>query len=454
MAAVGLRRWRLIVPTLAGFLLALAATPAAVAQPTPPGGARAFEPFGRFIERTRSATFTQYRERGETQVRDGAAFEEMKAHVLRLYEGVTVRHSFADNAHFVDCVPRDQQPGIRLGAAGERVSTRLGRPADPPRLRRGTQPPGTARTLDVRLKRGQRDAHGNERYCPARTIPMRRVSLDELVRFPTLRDFLRGDKIDDGSLDGRPRQDLPADSSTHYYARGAHWVDNFGGASWLNVWSPTVASNRMSLSQIWVVGGEGSSKQTVEGGWQVYPDKWGSNNAALFIFYTTKGYDDGCYNLDCTGFVQIANNIYLGGGFTNYSSDGGTQWVFRLQWKRHTDGNWWLFYQGPGDYIPVGYYPKSLFGTGQLASKANKIAFGGEDTGKPSAKQMGSGKKAAEGWQKAAYQRRAFYIDTGGTSQWADLTKYEPNPDCYTATIHNITGSWGTYLYFGGPSCN
>jgi hypothetical protein len=46
------------------------------------------------------------------------------------------------------------------------------------------------------------------------------------------------------------------------------------------------------------------------------------------------------------------------------------------------------------------------------------------------------GKKAAESWQKAAYQRRAFYIDTSGTSQWADLTKYEPNPACYTATIH------------------
>src|SRR4051794_2273327 len=39
-----------------------------------------------------------------------------------------------------------------------------------------------------------------------------------------------------------------------------------------------------------------------------------------------------------------------------------------------------------------------------LATKATKIAFGGADTGKPSALEMGSGRKANDGWQRAAYQ--------------------------------------------------
>jgi len=289
-------------------------------------------------------------------------------------------------------------------------------------------------------------------YCPAGTIPMRRLTLEDMVRFPSLGDFLRAGKRDDGSLDDKPL-DLPGDEK-HYYARGAQYVDNFGGDAWLNVWNPGVADHHMSLSQLWVVGGDGDTKQTVEAGWQVYPDKWGMSNAALFIFYTTKGYSDGCYNLDCTGFVQIANNVYLGRGFTSYSSDGSTQWGFNLQWKRNTDGNWWLFYKGPGNYIPVGYYPKSLFGSGNLSDKAGKIAFGGEDSGAVSAKQMGSGRQAADGWQHAAFQNLAFYIDTKTTSVWANLTKYEPDPTCYSATINNIYGSWGTYLYFGGPSCN
>ena len=93
--------------------------------------------------------------------------------------------------------------------------------------------------------------------------------------------------------------------------------------------------------------------------------------------------------------------------------------------------------------LAVGYYPHSLYGNGTLATKATKIAFGGEDTGQLSAKQMGSGQKANAGWQKPAYQNMIFYIDTNTTSQWANLDKYESNPDCYTTDLHDIYGNWG-----------
>lgn len=433
-----------IVAAILAVTFATSASAQAPAQPA------RFEEFAAFIARTRAATMEQL-SRDQSRVRDRAAFDEMKAHILSLYQGVTVTRSFFELSHFIDCVPTSQQPGLR--SAQKKTAAPATKPAGAPKAERPATPPGATRGLDLTLAPGKKDAFGHEMYCPAGTVPMRRLTLEDIARFPTLGDFLRAGKVDDGSLDDK-RIQLPGDTSTHYYARGYQFVDNFGGDSWLNVWSPTVSPSQMSLSQIWVVGAEGEAKQTVEAGWQVYPDKWGINQAALFIFYTTKGYKDGCYNLDCTAFVQIANNVYLGRGFTNYSSTGGGQWGFNLQWKRHTDGNWWLFYKGPGNYIAVGYYPKSLFGTGALASKANKIAFGGEDTGKTDAKQMGSGAKAAQGWQKAAFQNFAFYIDTTTTSRWANLTKYEFKPDCYTADIHNIYGSWGTYLYFGGPSCN
>ena len=140
-------------------------------------------------------------------------------------------------------------------------------------------------------------------------------------------------------------------------------------------------------------------------------------------------------------------------GINHYSATDQTQWGFELQYKRNTDGNWWLFYRGGGDWIPVGYYPKSLFGDGRLSRKAEKVAFGGEDTGGPSAKQMGSGAKSDQGFGKAAFQNTIFYIDTNTVSQWANLSKEEPDPTCYTATINNVFGSWGTYIYFGGLSC-
>jgi hypothetical protein len=417
-----------------------------------------FVPFAQFLASTKDAKAADYIGKQNVRVRDEAAFQEMRSHILSLYEGVTVKRSFVDDGRYVDCVPFDQQPSLRGKTEGE-----LRRPAPggsavaPPKSQKGEKQPRTARSLDLTLSKGKRDRFGNEMYCAKDTVPIRRITIDDIVRFPTLSDFLRAGKWDDGSLDRdgkiHPNRINPADTSSHYYARGYQFVDNFGSDAWLNVWSPTVATHHMSLSQLWVVGSEGEGKQTIEAGWQVYPDKWNSDKAALFIFYTTKNYSDGCYNLDCAGFVQIANNVYLGRGFTNYSATNATQWGFNLQWKRHTDGNWWLFYKGPGNYIAVGYYPKSLFGSGALASKATKVAYGGEDSGEPSAKQMGSGALAAEGWQKAAYQNRAFYIDTSTVSQWANLTKYEPNPECYTATINNIFGSWGTYLYFGGPKC-
>ena len=102
----------------------------------------------------------------------------------------------------------------------------------------------------------------------------------------------------------------------------------------------------------------------------------------------------------------------------------------------------------------MGYYPKSLFGDGTLASKATKVAFGGEDTSVPSGLEMGSGREASEGWQKSSFQNFAFFIDTSMVSQWAKLDKQEIVSSCYTTDIHNIFGSWGTYLYFGGPKCD
>ena len=418
--------------------------------PEPPT-VQPFRPFGTFIAGVQAAQPAAFVGQPGFAVESAAAFAEMKAHLLELYSGVTARNSFVGpDRQVVDCIPIDQQPGLRPpGRPRAQVSRDVPRAAAAARELRGdSRLPGQRRSEDITLKRGEQDRLGNEIFCETGTIPMRRVTIEAMAAFRTLAAFL-------SKTDGEKDPTRPADNSDHYYARGVQFVDNLGGDSWLNVWSPTVSAGQMSLSQQWFVSGEGDAKQTIEGGWQVMPAKWHMNNAALFIYHTTKGYADksGCYNTECSGFVQIANNIYLGRGFTNYSSIGGGQWGFNLQWKRHTDGNWWLFYKGPGDYIAVGYFPSSLYGEGGLATRAAKIAFGGEDTGKPSALEMGSGRKASENWQNAAYQNMIFYIDTNTTSQWANLEKYESNPDCYTADVHNISGSWGTYIFFGGPKC-
>jgi len=420
--------------------------------------------FNVFIASVRNAKMEDFSKVPETRVESAGAFDEMKKHILFLYEGVTPKHTFLgrDN-QFVDCIPIEQQPGLRNPRLGK-IALQLEPPKasifSPLRAEQPSKeqmPPTEHRSSDITLKPGVSDRFGKEMFCETSTIPMRRVTLEEMTRFRTLRDFFaKGGRVGPGKGDVRSPDLIPGDPS-HYYAVGYQNVANFGGDSWLNLWSPRVSSHQMSLSQMWVRANPDENRQTIEAGWQVYPDRWSSTQAALFIYYTTDNYKSGtgCYNLDCSGFVQVANNVYLGAGFDHYSERDGGQWGFNLQVKHHTDGNWWLFYRGPGDYIAFGYYPGTLYGTGEMSRQASIIRWGGEDTGDPSACQMGSGALPSEGWGRSAFHDVVFYIDTNTVSQWPNLSKIETPANCYLIDIHNFADNkQKTFFYFGGPKCN
>ena len=178
--------------------------------------------------------------------------------------GVTASHSFFEDGHYVDCIPRERQPSLQSPAARREKADRAAKAVVPPQVRAA----GSAARSDAGPRpHPQARPEGCIRpgdVLPSGTVPMRRLTLEEMVRLPTLREFLRAGERDDGSLDGE-REDLPEDAATHYYARGAQYVDNYSSNSWLNVWNPTVASHRMSLSQIWVVGGNGGSEDDGRG---------------------------------------------------------------------------------------------------------------------------------------------------------------------------------------------
>ena len=118
----------------------------------------------------------------------------------------------------------------------------------------------------------------------------------------------------------------PEVAEIHRYAHAAQDVGVcYGGGSWLNVWTPSVAPGVFSLSQQWWVGDNGNQPlQTLEGGWQVYPALYGHSNPVLFIFFTAAGYDpassgyNGTMMSSSSGqptkvFVQQNNNWVLGG---------------------------------------------------------------------------------------------------------------------------------------------
>lgn len=401
---------------------------------TSPSSTNTFVSFSTFIRSVVNARYQDYVSENGAAVNNVQAFAEMRSYVLTMYSGVQQVSSYVMDGQYFDCITVNSQPSVRY--------LKIHSIAKPPTALQATTRERSAQNNRSPLTLGQKDAFGNPIACRAGTIPMERITLQRLSKFHTLQDFLAKQP------GGRSSVQAAQPGAEHRYAHAYQFVTNYGGNSWLNLWNP---SGDFSISQQWYVGGSGDNRQTVEGGWIHYPDKFGSQSV-LFIFYTPDNYKDGCYDLDCPAFVQINNNWALGGAWDHYSSYGGTQYGFALQWKYY-QGNWWLFVQNQA----VGYYPGAVYNGGQMATNAELIDYGGETyTSGTDWPQMGSGKFASEGWQQAAFQNTIFYIprdENGGTGVSASLNTIETNPSCYTIALtpSENGGNWGTYFFFGGP---
>src|SRR5579863_8194949 len=72
-----------------------------------------FVPFRSFIDQTYTANAADYLVRPESKVKNAAAFEAMRQHILNMYQGVEVNHSFVLDSSYYDCVPIGQKPAVR-----------------------------------------------------------------------------------------------------------------------------------------------------------------------------------------------------------------------------------------------------------------------------------------------------------------------------------------------------
>jgi hypothetical protein len=405
-----------------------------VAQPASP----AIEPFDEFVEDLATAPAAAYVGQRETAVGSEAALEEMRQHLLRLYHGVTVDHSFAIDDQVFDCVPLMQQPSVRLLGLTHIADT-------PPEMISPDAAP-------------DEDAATEPAQCDEGTIPMLRVTLADTARFRTLRDFLS--KGPDEA--GRPAAAGLLRSPSHGYAHEYSEVDNYGGYSKLSIYDPKVVMRApqneiFSLAQHWYVGGISGpprATQTAEVGWQKYPLMYHTQKPVLFIYWTADDYEaTGCYNLTCGAFMQKNNRIALGAPFRHFSWVGGAQHEVGIGYK-YAKGNWWLTIDGYDR--PIGYFPGSIYNGGQMSQFAQEIDMGGEVA--PGSRpgwwsQMGSGQFADGGYGTAAYHREIQYRDSTDGSHSPKLTVSQPSPNCWTATSSPGAGGsdWGTFFYFGGP---
>ncbi|CAH2058047.1 unnamed protein product [Thlaspi arvense] len=281
--------------------------------------------------------------------------------------------------------------------------------------------------------------HNSGEYCPENTVPIRKTKKEDILRRKSI-----------GSFGKKTQQSSPGD---HEYAIMSTRKGNFYGTEFvMNIWRPEVeVSNEFSLAQTWLASGDGSNLNTIEAGLQVYPGKYGDNNIRLFVYWTRDGYRrTGCYNNDCSGFVQTSNKITVGGSYTQVSQYDGAQYGLPiLIWK--DSGNWWLKI---GEEL-VGYWPGSLFTS--LGDRGSLVNWGGEivnqmTNGRHTATGMGSGRFAEEWFKKASYFRKLMTVDESNTLRDAQgAYPYATNGNCYSIKAGDGSSYWGIYFFYGGP---
>jgi hypothetical protein len=151
------------------------------------GGSKMPVPFQEYYRSVAGARFEDYARKDGVKVTNPDEFQKMKAHIVSTYEGVRVKNSFAlGEQDYIDCVDRRTQPALRKDgkfmALEKPPAPMIAKEKRGDEARKGQQ---VAPMLSARKK----DSFGNVQYCENGFIPMRRITLDELVRYETLGDF-------------------------------------------------------------------------------------------------------------------------------------------------------------------------------------------------------------------------------------------------------------------------
>src|SRR5262249_24398434 len=146
-----------------------------------------------------------------SKVKTAVDFEEMRQYVLSYYEGVTVKHSFVYYSDHIDCVPILQQPAAR------RLGIKSVPEMAPPALHPAAAPSSPPALSP--FETGSFDASGNRVGCDSGTVPIRRITLEHLSMYPTLRHAFR-------KAPGDPSPPPRIDANGYKHRTMSQWVNN------------------------------------------------------------------------------------------------------------------------------------------------------------------------------------------------------------------------------------
>lgn len=207
----------------------------------------------------------------------------------------------------IDCIEYLKQPGAKaLAAAGSPLTL------VPP-----TQPPPVKAFGDIAFDGTSSDTMGHRRACPNGTVPLLRITVDDVRARGGLDSYIRANSQKNASAavvsPGSPT--VPGFGPSQGYS---HVIEQYngpntlaGGTSTLTVWSPSpifLAAGNHSIAQNWLLGPGSNGQQTVEWGWTADYGINGDNDPHFFIYSTSDGYAHGHYN---TSIGHASGPIFL-----------------------------------------------------------------------------------------------------------------------------------------------
>ncbi|CAH8272278.1 unnamed protein product [Arabidopsis lyrata] len=305
--------------------------------------------------------------------------------------------------------------------------------------------------------------------CPKGTIPVRRVSREDISRASSPSHFGRKTphrySFLDKALQHKGNFNITAEKITHarpklrseavLIALGFNFI---GAQSDINVWNPPrVQASDYSSAQIWLLGGLSDTFESIEAGWAVNPRVFGDSRTRLFTYWTKDGYTKtGCVNLLCAGFVQTTTKLALGAAIEPVSTTSQKQhYITVSMFLDPNSGNWWLTCAKN----VIGYWPGTLFT--YLKHSATAVQWGGEvhspNVGKKphTRTSMGSGQWASYLWAQACYHTNIRIKDYSMQIKYPTyLSEYADEYDCYSTKLHRKTYMSEPHFYFGGPGQN
>ncbi|XP_059318781.1 protein neprosin-like isoform X1 [Lycium ferocissimum] len=294
--------------------------------------------------------------------------------------------------------------------------------------------------------------------CPTGTVPIRRITKEDLIR----RRLASQIRDADDSPDGDGIESNVSDGTKHPKGFGGGYkfatvqipyklrIKMAGVGAIISLHNPQhLSGHEHSGGRIKVQKGIDS----IQVGWTVSPPVYGDTHTRSYIYF--KAGKLACYNTQCPGFVHINTAIPLDGELPG-SSYGGPIYDLPMEIARDIpSGNWW-FHLGIGSkFTPIGFWPAKIFTS--LKGFATSAEFGGVVYSPPGVREpsMGSGYFPVGDLKKDAYCRKSTYFTDKRQSKSLDeisVKSFASSPNLYRVTDYpNAGGGNGNIVFYGGP---